>query len=290
MKQILEYYAVGLAHPDPATSKPKKSSPSPSPTATSNTAGPTSPSAPMTVSRSTSAFHPLNPPPSLPSSTSAPPPLRLAPHAPPPPPQRPHAGSRHRCPPRRRPAAQPACTHLPLSPAASARGPQSPEQAARGPRLPGTKARDGFAFVTFNDTDSSPKTPPSASPTLSPSALSASSPRIPITTGASVRRLGLRAHPASSISSSHRPCHRQGPNSSPSPASWRGGKSSLVAGAFDDRIALVRTRRQLPVPAPPPSDSPASTHPGGNEGLTEMVRKYPNWFAPHLHDFGHQPE
>ena len=24
---------------------------------------------------------------------------------------------------------------------------------------------------------------------------------------------------------------------------------------------------------------------GGNEGLSEMTRKYPNWFSPHLHEF-----
>jgi hypothetical protein len=29
---------------------------------------------------------------------------------------------------------------------------------------------------------------------------------------------------------------------------------------------------------------------GGKEGLTEMVRKYPNWFSPHLHQFWGQPD
>jgi hypothetical protein len=29
---------------------------------------------------------------------------------------------------------------------------------------------------------------------------------------------------------------------------------------------------------------------GGKEGLTEMVRKYPNWYSDHLHQFWGQPD
>jgi polygalacturonase len=64
------------------------------------------------------------------------------------------------------------------------------------------------------------------------------------------------------------------------------GKAVLVAGAFDDRLALV---------------APAGSGAGGTgayrfngtayrakEGLDDMVRKYPNWFSPHLREFsGH---
>ncbi len=68
----------------------------------------------------------------------------------------------------------------------------------------------------------------------------------------------------------------------------RNGKSSLIAGAFDDRITLV-----APV-ASSGGGTPAfrfsGFEHGGNEGLSEMVRKYPNWFAPHLHEFFHQAE
>lgn len=64
------------------------------------------------------------------------------------------------------------------------------------------------------------------------------------------------------------------------------GKAILVAGAFDDRLAVV---------------APAGSGAGGTgayrfngaaygarEGLDDMMRKYPNWFSPHLHAFaGH---
>lgn len=64
------------------------------------------------------------------------------------------------------------------------------------------------------------------------------------------------------------------------------GKAVLVAGAFDDRLALV---------------APAGSGAGGTgayrfngaaygakEGLDDMVRKYPNWFSPRLREFsGH---
>lgn len=63
----------------------------------------------------------------------------------------------------------------------------------------------------------------------------------------------------------------------------RQGKSSLIAGAFDDRITLV-----APV-ASSGGGTPAfrfsGFEHGGNEGLSEMTRKYANWFSPHLHEF-----
>ena len=68
----------------------------------------------------------------------------------------------------------------------------------------------------------------------------------------------------------------------------RNGKSSLIAGSFDERITLV-----APV-ASSGGGTPAfrfsGFEHGGNEGLSEMVRKYPNWFAPHLHEFFNQAE
>lgn len=61
------------------------------------------------------------------------------------------------------------------------------------------------------------------------------------------------------------------------------GKAALVAGAFDERFALV---------------APCGTGGGGNgvyrfsgagrggkEGLDEMMKKYPGWFSPRLHAF-----
>ncbi len=66
------------------------------------------------------------------------------------------------------------------------------------------------------------------------------------------------------------------------------GKAVLVAGAYDERIAI---------------SAPAGTAGGGvgvyrlcgktrtgGEGLDDMMRKYPNWFSPHLHQFAHDPE
>jgi Abhydrolase family len=68
----------------------------------------------------------------------------------------------------------------------------------------------------------------------------------------------------------------------------RTGKSALVAGAFDDRIAMV-----APV-ASSGGGTPAfrfsGAEHGGKEGLSEMMKKYPNWFSPHLHEFWGQPE
>ncbi len=60
------------------------------------------------------------------------------------------------------------------------------------------------------------------------------------------------------------------------------GKAVLIAGAFDDRLAI---------------SAPAGSGAGGTgayrfngaayqrEGLDDMMRKYPNWFSPHLHQF-----
>jgi hypothetical protein len=64
------------------------------------------------------------------------------------------------------------------------------------------------------------------------------------------------------------------------------GKSAMVAAAMDERIAMA---------------APVVTGGGGigayrfcgprnSETLTMMVRKYPNWFSPNLHEFWGQPE
>jgi hypothetical protein len=63
----------------------------------------------------------------------------------------------------------------------------------------------------------------------------------------------------------------------------RTGKSAMVAGAFDDRWAAV-----APVASSgggTPAFRYSGAERGGKEGLSEMMRKYPNWFAPHLHEF-----
>jgi hypothetical protein len=64
------------------------------------------------------------------------------------------------------------------------------------------------------------------------------------------------------------------------------GKAVLVAGAFDDRIALV---------APAGSGAGGTgayrfngERGGGREGLADMMRKYPNWFSPNLYQFAAQ--
>lgn len=68
----------------------------------------------------------------------------------------------------------------------------------------------------------------------------------------------------------------------------RTGKAALIAGAFDDRFAMI-----APV-ASSGGGTPAYRFSGaersGKEGLTEMARKYPNWFSPHLHEFWGQPD
>jgi hypothetical protein len=66
----------------------------------------------------------------------------------------------------------------------------------------------------------------------------------------------------------------------------RVGKSALFIGAFDDRISMI-----APV-ASSGGGTPAfrfsGPEHGGKEGLTDMMRKYPDQFSPHLHQFwGH---
>lgn len=66
----------------------------------------------------------------------------------------------------------------------------------------------------------------------------------------------------------------------------RTGKAALIAGAFDDRIAVT-----APV-ATGGGGVGAFRHSGpgrgGKEGLDLMLKKYPNWFGPALHPFwGH---
>jgi hypothetical protein len=66
----------------------------------------------------------------------------------------------------------------------------------------------------------------------------------------------------------------------------RTGKSALVAGAFDERIALT-----APVVTGGGGIGAyrfSGVGRGGKEGLGDMMRKYPNWFSPHLRQFwGH---
>ncbi len=66
----------------------------------------------------------------------------------------------------------------------------------------------------------------------------------------------------------------------------RTGKSALIAGAFDERIALT-----APVVTGGGGVGAyrfSGAGRGGKEGLGEMMRKYPNWFSPHLRQFwGH---
>jgi lysophospholipase L1-like esterase len=66
----------------------------------------------------------------------------------------------------------------------------------------------------------------------------------------------------------------------------RTGKSALIAGAFDDRLAMVAPVASSGGGTPAYRFSGAEH--GGKEGLSEMMKKYPNWFSPHLHEFwGH---
>ncbi|MFT3868950.1 MAG: glycoside hydrolase family 28 protein [Nibricoccus sp.] len=62
------------------------------------------------------------------------------------------------------------------------------------------------------------------------------------------------------------------------------GKAVLVAGAFDERIAV-----SAPVGSAGGGVG-AYRHSGfgrnGGEGIDDMMRKYPNWFSPHLREFG----
>ncbi len=70
----------------------------------------------------------------------------------------------------------------------------------------------------------------------------------------------------------------------------RTGKSALIAGAFDDRFAMVAPVASSGGGTPAYRYSGSVPDRGGKEGLTEMVRKYPNWFSPHLHQFWGQPD
>ena len=66
----------------------------------------------------------------------------------------------------------------------------------------------------------------------------------------------------------------------------RTGKSALIAGAFDDRLAMVAPVASSGGGTPAYRFSGAEH--GGKEGLSEMMKKYPNWFSPNLHQFwGH---
>jgi hypothetical protein len=68
----------------------------------------------------------------------------------------------------------------------------------------------------------------------------------------------------------------------------RTGKMALIAGAFDDRIAMVAPVASSGGGTPAYRFSGAER--GGKEGLSEMMRKYPNWFSPHLHQFWGSPD
>jgi hypothetical protein len=74
----------------------------------------------------------------------------------------------------------------------------------------------------------------------------------------------------------------------------RNGKAAMIAGAFDDRIAMVAPGASsgLGTPAYRFSGGATTSHPsrGGKEGLTMMVRKYGNQFSPNLHQFWGQEE
>jgi hypothetical protein len=70
----------------------------------------------------------------------------------------------------------------------------------------------------------------------------------------------------------------------------RTGKSALIAGAFDERIALVAPVASSGGGTPAYRYSGSIPDRGGKEGLTEMMRKYPNWFSDHLHQFRGQPD
>jgi len=68
----------------------------------------------------------------------------------------------------------------------------------------------------------------------------------------------------------------------------RTGKSAMVAAAFDDRLAMG---------APCVTGGGgigayrfSGAGRGGKEGLGEMMKKYPNWFSPHLHEFWGQTD
>src|SRR5580698_1060321 len=70
----------------------------------------------------------------------------------------------------------------------------------------------------------------------------------------------------------------------------RTGKAALIAGAFDERFAMVAPVASSGGGTPAYRFSGSVPDRGGKEGLTEMVRKYPNWYSPHLHQFWGQPD
>jgi hypothetical protein len=70
----------------------------------------------------------------------------------------------------------------------------------------------------------------------------------------------------------------------------RTGKAALVAGAYDERIAVVAPVASSGGGTPAYRYSGSVPDRGGKEGLTEMVRKYPNWYSDHLHQFWGQPD
>ena len=68
----------------------------------------------------------------------------------------------------------------------------------------------------------------------------------------------------------------------------RTGKAALVAGALDERIALT-----APVVTGGGGIGAyrfSGEGRGGKEGLDIMMKKYPNWFSPHLHEFWGQTD
>ncbi len=66
----------------------------------------------------------------------------------------------------------------------------------------------------------------------------------------------------------------------------RTGKSALIAGAFDERIAVTAPVATGGGGVGTFRNSGAGR--GGKEGLDVMLRKYPNWFSPELYPFwGH---
>ncbi len=68
----------------------------------------------------------------------------------------------------------------------------------------------------------------------------------------------------------------------------RTGKSALIAAAFDDRIAMCAPYVTGGGGVGAYRFSGAGR--GGKEGLGEMMKKYPNWFSPHLHEFWGQTD
>ena len=64
------------------------------------------------------------------------------------------------------------------------------------------------------------------------------------------------------------------------------GKSALFEGAMDERIAVVAPMASSG--GGTPAFRFSGPERGGKEGLTDMMRKYPNQFGPELHQFwGH---